>query len=162
MYQVSSRSLPTYSIYLTMSVSVLLALINIGSPTALNDILSMAVSAIYTSYLVVGSLLLWRRSTGFISLYNDNDEMKVNVPGAKLVWGPFRIPGIWGILVNSYAVIYMIIIIFFSYWPSQMHPPVAEMNYSVVGTMGVLVLAIIYYFVWARRGYQGPIIEAML
>ncbi|KAJ6151137.1 hypothetical protein N7470_007731 [Penicillium chermesinum] len=160
--KVSSRSLPMYSIYITMTISVLLALINIGSPTALNDILSMAVSAIYTSYLVAGSLLLWRRSTGFISLYNDNDDMTVNLPGAKLVWGPFRVPGIWGILVNAYAVIYMIIVIFFSYWPSMMHPTVAEMNYSVVGTMGFLILAILYYFVWARRSYQGPVVEAML
>ncbi|KAJ5113581.1 amino acid/polyamine transporter I [Penicillium angulare] len=160
--QVSPQSLPHYAIYLTMTISFLLALINIGSAVALNDVVSMAVSALYLSYLLVGSLLLYRRCKGEISLFSENDDMAVNIPGAKLVWGPFRVPGIWGILVNLYAVIYSIIVIFFSFWPSTMHPEVSEMNYSVVGTVGTIVLAMIYYFIRARHIYQGPVLETIL
>ncbi|KAJ5740750.1 amino acid/polyamine transporter I [Penicillium malachiteum] len=157
--QVSSKSLPHYAIYLTMTVSWLLALINIGSAVALNDVVSLAVSALYLSYLVIGTLLLYRRCRGEIFLSNENDDMAINVPGAKLVWGPFRVPGVWGILINIYAVIYMIIVIFFSFWPSEMNPGVAGMNYSVVGTVGTIILAVVYYVLRARHVYQGPILE---
>ncbi|KAJ5137874.1 amino acid transporter [Penicillium atrosanguineum] len=157
--QISSRHLPVYSTLLTTTIATLLGLINIGSDVALNDILSMAVSGIYSSYLIAGGLLLYRRCKGDISQDNGSDETTVNVPGAKLVWGPFHVRGIWGILLNGYAVIYMIIVIFFSYWPSDMNPSVQDMNYSVVGTVGVVFLAIVYYFARARHIYQGPVLE---
>jgi amino acid transporter len=142
-----------------MTVAWLLGLINVGSSVALNDITSMAVSGLYASYLTVGVLLLYRRCRGDISTSDENDDLVINVPGAKLVWGPFRVPGILGILVNCYACIYMIIVIFFSFWPSDMNPTVEDMNYSVVGTVGVAFLAILYYFARARHVYQGPVME---
>ncbi|PWY83381.1 amino acid permease [Aspergillus heteromorphus CBS 117.55] len=157
---VSTRNfLPTYSIYLTMTICCLLGLINIGSALALNDIVSMAVSGLYTSYLIVAVLLFWRRATGAIAPYSDSEDMVVNVPGAKLMWGPFRIPGIWGILINGYAIIYILIVIFFSYWPTALPVTVSGMNYSVVGTMGTVILAVVYYVVRARHVYTGPIVE---
>lgn len=145
-----------------MTVAWLLGLINIGSSVALDDITSMAVSGLYASYLTVGMLLLYRRCRGDISTSDDNDDMIINVPGAKLVWGPFRVPGILGMLVNGYACIYMIIVIFFSFWPSDMSPTVEDMNYSVVGTVGVIILAVLYYFVRARNVYQGPVMEVSM
>lgn len=142
-----------------MTVCCLLGLINIGSAVALNDVVSMAVSGLYSSYLIVAVLLLWRRCTGAINNYNASDDTVVNVPGAKLMWGPFHVPGLWGILINTYAVIYIVIVIFFSYWPTELPVSVTTMNYSVVGTMGVVILAIIYYVVRARHVYTGPVIE---
>lgn len=145
-----------------MGACWLLALINIGSAVALNDVLSMAVSGVYSSYLVVGILLLYRRCRGDIVLFNDDESIRINAPGARLVWGPFRVPGIWGILINGYAIVFMIIVIFFSFWPVTMNPDVTTMNYTVVGVVGTLVLAIIYYFLRARKVYQGPVIELFL
>ncbi|KAL4749891.1 hypothetical protein BDW72DRAFT_177338 [Aspergillus terricola var. indicus] len=154
--------LPTYSILLTMSVTCLLGLINIGSSVALNAVVSMAVSGLYLSYLTVGSLLLWRRCTGAISQFQSGEDGVVNVPGAKLVWGPFHIPGIWGTVVNTYAVIFMVIVVFFSFWPSQMEVDKTTMNFSVVGTVGTIILAMAYYVLRARKVYQGPVMEVSL
>ncbi|KAI9931981.1 hypothetical protein MW887_009482 [Aspergillus wentii] len=154
-----NSSIPIYSVILTMTIACLLGLINIGSSVALNDILSMAVSGLYASYLTVASLLLYRRIKGDISIYDTNDTSPMNVPGARLVWGPFRVPGIWGILLNGYAVIYMIIVVFFSFWPTSMQVEVESMNYSVVGTVGTVILAVVYYFIRARRVYTGPVVE---
>lgn len=145
-----------------MTICCLLGLVNIGSSVALNGILSMAVSGIYLSYLIVGCLLLYRRCTGAISRYSDGEDMLINVPGAKLMWGPFHVPGIFGILVNGYAVIYMTIVVFFSFWPSTMSVGQQTMNFSVVGTMGTIVLAIIYYVLRARKVYKGPVMETSL
>jgi hypothetical protein len=33
------------------------------------------------------------------------------------------------------------------------------MNYSVVGTFGTVILAVIYYMLRARKVYTGPIVE---
>lgn len=137
----------------------MLALINIGSSVALDDVLSMAVSGSYLSYLMVSVLLFYRRIRGEIGLFDDSENDVYNVPGAKLVWGPFHCPGIWGISVNAFAIIYNIIVVFFSFWPSTVNPTVEEMNWSVLGIGGSSILAIIYYFVRARHTYTGPIKE---
>ncbi|KAL4938964.1 hypothetical protein BDV06DRAFT_199866, partial [Aspergillus oleicola] len=155
--------LPTYSILLTMSITCLLGLINIGSSVALNAVISMAVSGLYLSYLTVGTLLLWRRCTGAVSQFQTGEDAVNNVPGAKLVWDPFHIPGMWGTAVNAYAVVYMVIVVFFSFWPSQMEGvDKSNMNFSVVGTVGTIILAIVYYVFRARRVYQGPVVEISL
>jgi amino acid transporter len=154
-----NRKLPIHSIVLSVVVSAMLALINIGSSVALDDILSMAVSGVYLSYLMVSILLPRRRLKGDISLYNSNDDDTVNVPGAKLVWGPFHCPEIWGILVNGFTIIYIIIVVFFSFWPSRTNPGVEGMNWSILGVGGSTVLAALYYFVRARKIYTGPVKE---
>jgi amino acid transporter len=143
-------------------ISWLLAIIGVGSDVAMFDIVSMAISGIYLSYLMVSVLLLIRRARGNISLYNDSDDDIINVPGAKLVWGPFHCPGILGTLVNAYAVIYISIIVFFSFWPSAMNPTVASMNWSVLAIGGSMFLAVLYYVVRARHHYTGPIMELSL
>ncbi|KXG45519.1 Amino acid/polyamine transporter I [Penicillium griseofulvum] len=158
--QVSSgKQLPVYAILVTVTIAVLLSLINIGSNTAMEDVVSMAVSGIYLSYFMVSVLLFYRRVRGDISLYNDSDDDIVNVPGAKLVWGPFHCPGIIGTAVNGYAIIYVTIVIFFSFWPSKMDPTVETMNWSVLAIGGSVFLAIIYYAVRARHVYNGPVVE---
>lgn len=158
--QVTNRkAVPVFAVGLTAIVASLLALINIGSPVAFNDLVSMSVSGLYLSYMMVASLLLYRRCTGGVSRSHGGEDEIVNTVGAKLVWGPFHIPGIFGILVNAYAVIYMIIIVFFTFWPTEMHVKVETMNYSVVGTVGTISLSIVYYLLRARKVYKGPIIE---
>lgn len=149
-----------------MTVASLLGLINIGSDVALNDIVSMAVSGLYLSYLSVGSLLLYRRLTGAIHEHESDIPASfspapttVNVPGSPLVWGPFRVPGILGIAVNVFAIIYMVIVIFFSFWPTEAVVDYTTMNYSVVGTFGTVIIAVVYYGIRARKVYRGPIVE---
>lgn len=137
----------------------MLAVINIGSSVALDAIVSMAVSALYLSYLTVSILLLYRRIRGDISLYNHSGDDVVNAPGAKLAWGPFQCPGVWGIAINAFAIVYIMIVVFFSFWPSEMHPNIESMNWSVLGTGGSSFLAVGYYFARARNIYTGPIRE---
>lgn len=140
-------------------MSLLISLIDIGSEIAHTVIISIAIPGWYSSYLIVEVLLLYRRCKGQVFLHVDNDDAKINAPGEKLVWGQFRVPGIWGTLVNGYAVVYTAIVIFFSFWPSEMNPTAAGMNYSVVSTGGTVMFAVIYYVSSARHFYRGPVIE---
>lgn len=155
----SSKSLPLSSITLTVTISILLALINIGSSVALDDILSMAVSGTYLSYLMVSILLFYRRIRGHIGRLDDTEQDLINVPGSKLVWGPFHCPGVWGISVNFHAISFTSIVIFFSFWPSDASPNVQSMNWSVLGIGASSLFAVAYYFMRARGSYHGPVME---
>lgn len=137
----------------------MLALINIGSSVAFNDLVAMSISGLYLSYMAVAGLLLYRRCTASIGHSYDGDVDMINTPGAKLIWGPFHLPGIWGILVNAFALVYMSIAVFFSFWPPSWIVTVDTMNFSVVGTMGVIFLSLIYYVLRARHIYDGPRVE---
>ncbi|KAJ5746115.1 choline transport protein [Penicillium odoratum] len=152
-------AVPVYSVLLTTVVVCLLAIINIGSSVAFNDLVAMSISGLYMSYMVVAGLLLHRRCTGGISNVRSSDTAVVNTVGAKLVWGPFHIPGMWGILINTFALVYMTIAVFFSFWPPSWQVTVTTMNFSVVGTFGVIFLSLLYYVIRARHVYDGPIVE---
>ena len=145
---------------LTTTISALLALIPIGSAVAFNQLCAMSISGLYLSYILVAALLLWRRlnNTILTTLSSETNE-PVNTIGAKLVWGPFHVPGIWGVAINIFAIVYALIAVFFSFWPTYAVVELETMNFSVVGTVGVIILSVVYYFVRARHVYTGPIIE---
>lgn len=87
------------------------------------------------------------------------DEHLINTPGARLVWGPFHLKGIFGIVVNILAIVFLLITIFFSFWPPTAKVTAATMNYSAFGNLGILIFAIGYYMAWAKKEYEGPIID---
>ncbi|EED18761.1 GABA permease, putative [Talaromyces stipitatus ATCC 10500] len=166
--QVSPQAgVPVNAVIFTATVSTLLGLIPLGSPVAFNDLTSMSTSGLYLSYMVCCILLLYRRCTGGIITLTEtssvaspaDDEQIVNTAGAKLVWGPFHLKGIVGIAVNVFAIVYMLITVFFSFWPPTAEVTVSTMNYSAVGTVGTMTLSLLYYFFRARHVYEGPIVE---
>lgn len=146
--------IPLISIIVTTIISCLISLINIGSSTAFNAIISLTIAGLYGSYLVCCSLLFWRRCTGGISLPGEGS--------GTLTWGPWRLRGWFGIAVNAFACVYMVIIIFFSFWPPFIQPDKETMNYSVVVTGAVLIFSVIYYLLRARKVYTGPVVEVIL
>jgi choline transport protein len=84
---------------------------------------------------------------------------EVEVANINLVWGPWHIPGLLGILNNLYACMYMVFVIFWSVWPPSTPVTASTMNYSVVVTGGVMILSTVWYFVRGRREYKGPLID---
>lgn len=78
---------------------------------------------------------------------------------ARLIWGPWHLPGLLGTLNNAYAVLYMIFVIFWSVWPPDAQVTASTMNYSVVVTGGVAILSAVWYFVRARKVYRGPTVD---
>ena len=78
---------------------------------------------------------------------------------AKMVWGPFHVGGYMGILVNALACAYLVLILFFVIWPPATPATAPTMNYAIVMFSGVALLATVYYMVWARKTYEGPVVE---
>lgn len=156
----NKTSVPLNSVYTTSIIAILLGLINIGSPTALSAVLTMSISGLYFSYLICAVLLLYRRcTTGFSMPSASEMPALANTTGAELVWGPWRIPGIWGILNNVFACIYLIIVAIFCFFPASSVVDYTTMNYACVVFGGVIIISLGYYFAWARKEYNGPIIE---
>lgn len=123
----------------------------------------MSVSGLYASYLICASLLLYRRLTnGLVSAPDTSSPSTpdlANNTGAPLVWGPWHVPGVWGTINNIFACIYLTIILFFCFWPPATPVVASTMNFTVVVTGGILLLSVVYWFVRARREWQGPIVE---
>ncbi|KIV98562.1 hypothetical protein, variant [Verruconis gallopava] len=88
-----------------------------------------------------------------------NGHAEVGHVEVKLIWGPWKIPGIIGIINNAYACFYMIFVIFWSVWPPATPVQANTMNYSVVVTGGVMILSAVWYYIRARKVYDGPILE---
>ena len=145
-------ALPIRSILITTIISLLLSLIILGSTTAFNDLVSLSVSSLQSSYLVAIGLLLYRRLTGGIHPRKSATDDVVS-------WGPWHMHGIWGIAVNTWACLYLIIMVFFSFWPTERAVTASTMNYAVLITGAIVIISLTYYQVWAKRVYTGPVIE---
>jgi len=77
----------------------------------------------------------------------------------RLVWGPWRIPGVLGTLNNAYACVYMVFVIFWSVWPPETPVTAGTMNYSIVVTGGVMILSGVWYVVRGKEDYKGPVVD---
>ncbi|KAH7341188.1 amino acid/polyamine transporter I [Pyrenochaeta sp. MPI-SDFR-AT-0127] len=160
--QVSPRtSLPVNAVAATTVVACILSFVNIGSATAFNGVISVAIAGIFCSYLLVASLLLYRRTTGgIISLNASTNEFGLtNTTGKTLSWGPWRIPGVLGIANNLFACAYLSFVFFFTFWPSVKNVTPATMNWSILVTGFITIFSAVYYMLHARKTYNGPIIE---
>ena len=185
--KVSSRTrVPVIAVFVVTIFAALLVLIYIGSYTAFNDVISLTITGFYGSYFLPCVFLLYHRIKGDIYPYGSNltdkppppiinsvvmdgefhDKGEINgSPDAnsevegRLVWGPWKMPGILGTINNAYACVYMVFVIFWSVWPPVTPVSASTMNYSIVVTGGVMILSAIWYWVRARREYHGPIVE---
>jgi choline transport protein len=152
----SRTSIPIVAILFTAIFSILVDLIDLGSSTVLNDIISLTINSVYGSYLLSSALILWRRFTGGIA-----DRHSVTSP-FKLSWGPWHVPGVLGILKNAYACIWMLIVLFFTSWPPKTPVTASTMNYSIFLTIFVALFSAVYYVVWGKTNYNGPVVETVL
>ena len=156
--QVDVRTtIPLAAVIVVFVCAVLISLINIGSSTAFNDVVSLVLEGFYTSYFLACSMLLYRRVRGEIG--DTEDDSSVEVP---VYWGPWCVKGNWGIANNIVACGYLILIAFFSYWPAVIPVSAKTMNYSSLVLGAVAIASMAYYYIWARKTYRGPIVEVHL
>jgi amino acid transporter len=151
-------SIPQYAVVVTAFIAIILSLVNIGNATAFNGVISISIAGLFGSYLIAASLLLYRRLTGAIHIRQDDDGL-TNTIGSGLTWGPWRLRGAFGIANNVFSCVYLLYIFFFSFWPPFRDITVQNFNYAVLVFGAVILFSVIYYAVWARKVYTGPIVE---
>lgn len=135
--------LPYNAIVATIVVNTILALISIGSTAAFQAFYSVEVAAYYSTFLVAACCLLYKR---------------LATPDSEIPWGPFKL-GRLGVPITVIAILYTIVITFFSFWPATNPTTAATMNYSVLiyGASGILMLG--FWIFQGRKRYTGPIWE---
>jgi choline transport protein len=133
---------PIVSIGVTTLVSVLLSLINIGSTTVFNAVVSLSVSGFFGSYIIPFSLLLVKR---------------IKSP-EQLPRAPYSL-GKWGVPINAFAIGWSVLVLFFSFWPQNIPVTPVNMNWSVLLWGAVNIFAILFWVVHGRKVYKGPIVE---
>ncbi|PSN69517.1 amino acid transporter [Corynespora cassiicola Philippines] len=159
-------TIPVIAILVVTLCSSLLALINIGNNAAFNGTISIVLEGFYISYLLALGLLLWRRLRGEMGDCNPalttfaSSSLADEALDRRLRWGPWRLRGVLGVANNAFACCYLVLLIFFSFWPTaaDVSDPVT-MNWAVLVTGAVVLFSVAYYTVYARRGYNGPIVE---
>lgn len=137
--KVSSTQVPQNAILVTFIITSLLSLINLGSAVAFNSITSLSTCALLTAYLVCIGCMIWRRVTN-----------------ASLLPSPFSL-GRYGLAVNIIAMVFVVIFLLLAFFPEYQNPTVETMNWNIVIYSGVTLFSLIYYFLYGRHVYAGPV-----
>jgi choline transport protein len=75
--------------------------------------------------------------------------------GGELPTARFTL-GNWGVLCNVIALIFLIPIFVFSFFPTAPKPTAISMNWTSTLVGGIVLLATGYYISWGRRLYSPP------
>jgi choline transport protein len=131
--------IPANAVIATVIFSCVLALINIGSTIAYNNITSLGLGALISSYIIcIGCVALLR------------------IRGKPLLPSRFSL-GKFGLVVNLISLAFLLLVFVFIFFPAAPHPTTMSMNWAVLIYGGVLILALVYFLVWGRKVYFGPV-----
>lgn len=140
---ISSHShVPIRMCVLLTLLQALLGAIYVANTTAYNAIISMAILGMYASYVLpIAYMLLFGRS--------QSSPQRVR-------FGPFKL-GQWGAVINIFAILWGVLAILFSMFPSYQPVNSTNMNYASVVMGAWVFIGAIYYFFYQRHTYNGPL-----
>ena len=138
------EAIPERAIWSIVMLQVLLGFIYLGSATAFNAILSMAIIGMYLSYLlpIIAMLIGGRRAL------RASD------------YGPFKLGRGLGIFLNVVSVVWITTCVIFSAFPTIMPVTAGNMNYSSVVISGWLFFGLAYYVLLGRHKFEMPVVQA--
>lgn len=134
------RHIPENACIFTCVVSILLAMIYIGSPVAFYAITSLLTCALLQCYCLSIGCMLWRRVA-----------KPETLPPAKFPLGRYGIP------INALAVVYSLYAFFWSFWPQYYPVTAPDFNWASPIFGITLIGAMIYFAFVARKHYLGPV-----
>lgn len=136
----SGWNIPLNAVLISLVVTSLLSLINIGSFAALNAILALTTVSLLTSYIIVISCLVLKRIRG--------------QPLPPRRWSLGR----WGLPINIIALCFLLPIYVFAFFPVAVVGLTPDtMNWAIVIYVGIMGFATIYYFVHGHKVYLPPV-----
>lgn len=130
---------PVNAVLATLLCTVLLSLIIIGSTIAFNVITSLGQLGLVSSYIIVIACVFAKR-----------------VKGETLLPSRFSL-GKFGFLVNGMALLFLGLAFIFLFFPATPNPNPASMNWSCLLFGFILGFSLIYYWIWGRHVYVGPV-----
>jgi choline transport protein len=135
------RHVPANAIWLSLTISCLLNLIILGSTAAFNALISLQVVALMATYIISICCVLWRRI-----------KHPETLPACRWSLGKA------GVAVNVIAIVYALFAFFWCFWPQATPVALDTVNWAPVMFSGIMVIAMVLYFVRGRKVYQGPVV----
>ncbi|KAF2212809.1 hypothetical protein CERZMDRAFT_40548 [Cercospora zeae-maydis SCOH1-5] len=137
------NKVPTRAIILVTIINALVGLIYIGNPQAYNAFFQMAVMGTYASYL----------PPIFLMLFKSRQEFS---PGD---YGPFKLNKLVGVVANAASLVFLVLVIVFSAFPTSMPVTSTNMNYSCVVMGGWSLVGLAYFYIQGNRNFIMPIVQ---
>ncbi|KAL4888025.1 amino acid permease-domain-containing protein [Aspergillus ambiguus] len=138
-YVTPGWNIPLNSVLLSLAVTVLLSLINIGSEEALLAIISLTITSLMSAYILSIGCVLLKRLRGEA------------LPPRR--WSL----GCLGMAINIAALVFLVPIFVFAFFPLHKKVTNQNMNWSAVMYGGVITFASIYYWLRGRHQFIAPV-----
>ncbi|XHG04932.1 hypothetical protein AWENTII_008186 [Aspergillus wentii] len=138
-YVTPGWNIPLNAVMVSLAVTALLSLINIGSSTALLAIVTLTIGSLMSSYVITISCLLLKRIRG------------EPLPPHRWSLGRF------GMAINIGALMFLLPVFVFCFFSLTSTVDKTSMNWCVVMYGGVMIIAIVYYVVRGRFYYVPPV-----
>jgi len=133
--------IPVNATLLTLCITVLLSMINLGSNAAFNAILSLQLSSLMASYAICIACVTVRKLRNPQSL-----------PKARWSLGRLGLP------INIVAACYATFASFWTFWPNSTPVDAGSFNWAPVIFIVVVIVAMVNYFIQGRHKYHGPVV----
>ncbi|RDA94576.1 hypothetical protein CP533_2451 [Ophiocordyceps camponoti-saundersi (nom. inval.)] len=132
-----SLQVPVNATVVSAILVTILGILYVGSTTAFNVLVGSFVVLSSSSYVacILPHLLTGR---------------------SNVAYGPFRMRGVWGYLVNAFACLHMVIWDIIYCFPSNLPTDSKSMNYTSVIWVGSTVIIVFFWLLRAKGGYRGP------
>jgi amino acid transporter len=134
------RNVPDNAVYLTSVVAGVICLINLGSTTGFNVVISLNLLALLSTYMISIGCVLRKRI------------MKEPLPPARWSLGRFGLP------INAFAFAYSGFVVVFACFPNQVPVTTKTANWAPLVWVSVIVMAIVIYVVHGRKHYTPPVV----
>lgn len=131
--------IPLNAVIFTMAVSCLLSLINIGSQIAFNQLTSLGLCALLSSYIISISCMAIKR-----------------IRREPLLPSKFSL-GVLGLPINLLSVGFLALAFIMIFFPPGPDPELASMNWASLIYAGVIIISLVYYVFRGRFKYAGPV-----
>ncbi|KJZ69917.1 hypothetical protein HIM_10702 [Hirsutella minnesotensis 3608] len=132
---------PVNAVLVTCIFSMALTLINIGSTTTFNAMLSLSTIALMATYLITIGCITLRRIRG------------EPLPSSRWSLGRYGLP------INVAALVYSCWAFFWSFWPNDYNVNAENFNWACVLFVGLMIMSGCLYFFHARHIYEGPVVK---
>jgi amino acid transporter len=132
-------NIPLNSVMVSLIVTILLSMINIGSQVALNAVISLTITSLLSAYIVSIGCVLLKRIRG------------ESLPRHRWTLGKY------GLAVNLGALVFLCPMFVFAFFPLTTDVTVETMNWSVAMYVGVVGSASVYYLARGRHHFIPPV-----
>ncbi|KAK7179191.1 hypothetical protein DPSP01_012091 [Paraphaeosphaeria sporulosa] len=131
--------IPINAVYVTVAFVTILSLVQLGSSVAYMQIVSLGAASMITTYMISISCIALKR-----------------IRGEPLLPSKFDL-GKAGLAINIVALIFLVVLWIFAFWPTSPNPTVETMNWAILGYGIVIIFSSAYYFIRGRHTYAGPV-----